>query len=77
MSVSQVNERILQSELLTLGSNKELLLDLVSVGITEVDDSKRSATAGVMDDVTDDTLKTVNVNIIVESFPLRFILSAR
>ena len=65
MSVSQVNERILQSELLTLGSNKELLLDLVSVRITEVDDSKRSATARVMDDVTDDTLKTAKIYIKV------------
>ena len=53
---------------LTFGGNEELLLDLVSVGITEVDDSKRSATAGVMDDVTDDTLKTVNVNINSNKF---------
>ena len=42
---------------LTLSSNEDLLLDLVSVGVTEVDDSKRSTTAGVMDDVTNDTLK--------------------
>merc|ERR1719468_1124684 len=30
----------------TFGGDEELLLDLVSVGITEVDDSKRGATAG-------------------------------
>ena len=39
-----------------------------------MDDSKRSATARVMDDVTDDTLKTVNVNIIVESFTVHIII---
>ena len=44
-------------EALTFGGDEELLLDLVSVGITEVDDSKRGTTAGVVDDVTDDTLK--------------------
>merc|ERR1719468_863191 len=40
----------------TFGGDEELLLDLVSVGVTEVDDSKRGATAGVVDDVTNDTL---------------------
>jgi len=52
----------------TFGGNEELLLDLVSVGITEVDDSKRSATAGVVDDVTDDTLDvSVSLGIVHSS----------
>ena len=42
---------------LTFGGDEELLLDLVSVGVTEVDNSKRGTTAGVVDDVTNDTLK--------------------
>ena len=43
-----------------LASNEQLLLDLVSVGVTEVDDGKGSATARVMDDVLDNSLQKVN-----------------
>merc|ERR1719167_686812 len=39
-----------------LGSNEELLLHLVAVGIPEVSPSKGSTTAGVMDDLLDDSL---------------------
>ena len=44
-----------------LASNEQLLLDLVSVGITEVDDGKGSATAWVMDDVLDNSLQKINI----------------
>merc|ERR1719430_2167937 len=39
-----------------LGRDEQLLLDLVSVGVPEVDDSEGGAAAGVMDDVLDDAL---------------------
>lgn len=39
-----------------LGSDEQLLADLVAVGIAEVDDGERSATAGIVDDVPDDAL---------------------
>ena len=41
---------------LTFGCHEQLLPDLVPVGVTEVNDSQRSAAAGVVDDVTDNTL---------------------
>ena len=53
---------------LTFGGDEELLLDLVSVGITEVDDSKRGTTAGVVDDVTNDTLKVIFINHMNTNF---------
>ena len=41
---------------LTLSSDEELLLHLVSVGIPEVGHGKGSATAWVVDDLLDDSL---------------------
>ena len=41
---------------LTLGSDEELLLHLVSVGIPKVGHGKWSATAWVVDDLLDDSL---------------------
>ena len=41
---------------LTLSGHEELLLDLVPVGIPEVSDGEGGTTAGVMDDVLDDSL---------------------
>ena len=41
----------------TLSGDEELLLCLVAVWVTEVSDGKRSTTAGVMDDVFDDSLE--------------------
>ena len=55
---------------LTFGSHEQLLPDLVPVRVTEVNDSQRSAAAGVVDDVTDDTLgrRRVRIRIVVEIF---------
>jgi len=39
-----------------LGGNEQLLPDLVTIRIAEVDDGEGSTTAGVMDDVFHDTL---------------------
>merc|ERR1719449_106346 len=49
-------------------SNKKFLLDLVSVRITEMDDSKGSTTTWVMDNVSDHTLDvSVSLSIVDSS----------
>merc|ERR1719348_1429333 len=49
----------------TFCSNKKFLLDLVSVRITEMDDSQGSATTGVMDHVSDHSLDvSVSLSIV-------------
>ena len=45
----------------SLARHEQLLLDLVVVRITEVDDSEGSTTTWVMDDVLDNSLKKMNI----------------
>ena len=46
----------------TFSGHEQLLLGLVPVWVTEVDDSQWCTTAGVVDDVTDDTLERTELS---------------